>query len=147
MSIRSRSIWLTFGIAGILSGLFVPAAFAATANGSWGNWTANTNNMTSRSVVDNSLTRASAETFSQSNLPPGYIGALGRLYVGSTFALCRQGTWVYNSATTYYVRGFTDGNYCGTSSYFSYSISRGWDSRGSGSYQTYYNSLSPNLNF
>ncbi len=147
MLMRSRNVVLAFGISGVISGLTMSSALAATASGTWSNWTANTNNMTSRSVVDNSLTRASAETFSQTNLPPGYIGAIGRLYDGSTFALCRQGAWTYNSAATYYVRGHSDGVYCGAGAYYSYSISRGWDSSGSGSYQTYYNTLSPSLNF
>lgn len=145
----SRKMLLAFGIAGVLSGFFATAAVAATAGSTWANWSAGpgSSNMNSRSVVDNSLTRASAETFSQTNLPPGYIGSLGRLYDGSTLALCRQGAWTYNSATTYYVRGFTDGVYCGSGAYYSFSVSRAWDTWGAGSYHTHYNNFSPNLNF
>lgn len=147
MALDSRKVWLAFGVAGVLSGLFASAAVAATSHSTWSNWTAGSTIMTSRSVVDNSFTRASAETFSQSNLPPGYIGALGRLYDGSTLALCRQGAWTYNSATTYYSRGYTDGIYCGVGAYYSFSVSRGWDPAGAGSYRTNYNNFSPNLNF
>ena len=77
------------------------------------------------------------------NVPPGYMGALPRVFSASG-ALCIEGSWVYNPGSSNGIEAaaYRPAAYCGSGYYYSSGESRVYNGNG---YDTYTSFNSPNL--
>ena len=135
---------LLAGAVGVLLGVAVAPAGAATAWGQIGNiGSALGISYNNQAGVDNSSKWAATVTSANTNAPVGYIGSRGRLFNGSS--ICSDPGTTYNNVAASSHYGYsTFGVSCGSGARYSYGVSYFYNGSG---YNAAYTFQSPSLNF
>lgn len=140
------AVWAAALLAGGIAGGTAGPALAGTSYSTWLNFGGSS--YSGRSYLNNTTKVAGAETKTATGwtASSGWLGVQGRLYNDATGALCRTGGWQYNSPPATSILGGLTSGYCGSTAYYGFSVSRGWDSFSS-TYFTCYDNRTPSLNF